>query len=579
MRKVLIAWVVLSLLLILSGWQAIAAGRLADPDDIMRLVQVRDVLGGQGWFDPNQYRLAPMPDGSGGVPMHWSRLVDLPLIIVIGSLTPLLGAQLAETIALIAIPLLTLLVTLNFVGRLSARLFDLETAGWTCLVVGFMPLMTHQLQPLRIDHHVWQIATVAAALWAIHLAHRWRGGALAGLAMAIGLSISLELLPVAALFAGVLAFRWLRDRADRTGLVGFMQSLALSLSLLFALTKGFGDLTPYCDAITLAHCGLFITIALGVTALAVPPRLSPLLIAGGLAAAGLAGLALFGWASPTCLGTPFGRLDPVVHDAWYLNVPEGRPLWEQSADLYPVMLQFILALGVAVMLVWRAREERRWLWVDYTILLGGTILLGLFVFRSLALAAVVATIPFGYLLTTALRWLREAKSPLKKVAIGLATVPVLLPLATYAAAERLLADESSGRGVAVSLSSCELQENAKLLRAFPTATVFAPLDIGPSLLAQSPHSVVATGHHRAEAAMKDVIEGFSAPADEARAIVAKYDSKLVVVCTDLSEPRLYARMGGERSLAARLMADDAPQWLERVDIDAPDTFRVWRVRD
>jgi len=43
-------------------------------DDAMRLVEVRDLLGGQSWFDLTQYRLAP-PEG---VRMHWSRLIDLP---------------------------------------------------------------------------------------------------------------------------------------------------------------------------------------------------------------------------------------------------------------------------------------------------------------------------------------------------------------------------------------------------------------------------------------------------------------------------------------------------------------------
>ena len=33
-----------------------------DPDSTMRLVQVRDLLAGQGWFDLVQHRLAP-PDG------------------------------------------------------------------------------------------------------------------------------------------------------------------------------------------------------------------------------------------------------------------------------------------------------------------------------------------------------------------------------------------------------------------------------------------------------------------------------------------------------------------------------------
>src|SRR5260370_41349134 len=48
-------------------------------DDAMRLVEVRDLLAGQGWFDLTQYRLNP-PDG---VVMHWSRLIDLPLALLI----------------------------------------------------------------------------------------------------------------------------------------------------------------------------------------------------------------------------------------------------------------------------------------------------------------------------------------------------------------------------------------------------------------------------------------------------------------------------------------------------------------
>ena len=51
-----------------------------DTDDAMRLVQVRDLLAGQGWFDMVQHRLMP-PEGAS---MHWSRLVDAPLAALIG---------------------------------------------------------------------------------------------------------------------------------------------------------------------------------------------------------------------------------------------------------------------------------------------------------------------------------------------------------------------------------------------------------------------------------------------------------------------------------------------------------------
>src|SRR5882757_9611547 len=44
-------------------------------DDAMRLVEVKDLIAGQGWFDLTQHRLDP----PAGTPMHWSRLIDLPL--------------------------------------------------------------------------------------------------------------------------------------------------------------------------------------------------------------------------------------------------------------------------------------------------------------------------------------------------------------------------------------------------------------------------------------------------------------------------------------------------------------------
>ena len=48
---------------------------LPDTDDNMRIMQVRALLHGQGWFDLRQYRMNP-PFGEN---IHWSRLVDLPI--------------------------------------------------------------------------------------------------------------------------------------------------------------------------------------------------------------------------------------------------------------------------------------------------------------------------------------------------------------------------------------------------------------------------------------------------------------------------------------------------------------------
>src|SRR5438874_10481345 len=54
------------------------SGASLDTDSAMRLVQVRDLLHGQNWFDIVQHRMnAPY-----GLAMHWSRLVDAPLALL-----------------------------------------------------------------------------------------------------------------------------------------------------------------------------------------------------------------------------------------------------------------------------------------------------------------------------------------------------------------------------------------------------------------------------------------------------------------------------------------------------------------
>jgi hypothetical protein len=103
-RKVLLLiWVVSCLMLAGSTWSAIAEWRMGDPDDQMRLIQVRDWLAGQSWWDVTQYRMN-IPEGG---PMHWSRLVDVPIAAAILVLTPVFGMALAEHATLAVIPLLT----------------------------------------------------------------------------------------------------------------------------------------------------------------------------------------------------------------------------------------------------------------------------------------------------------------------------------------------------------------------------------------------------------------------------------------------------------------------------------------
>ena len=571
--RVAIAWLIVAALLLLLSWQRLAEWRFPDPDDTLRIVQVRDLLAGQPWFDLHQYRINP---GDSAV-MHWSRLVDIPLVVLITLLGPMLGPTLAEQVAVILVPLLTLAAIMAVIGGMAHRLFGKEIAGFACLACGLSPIMIGQLQPLRIDHHGWQIFAVIAATAALIHRKQSVGGALAGIAMAIGLLISIEVLPLAAAFAGVMLLRWLRDSEQRWRLVAYLLALAGGLLVVFALTRGLGDLGQYCDVVSPSHLLFFAIVSLSALGTAAWRGLPPLAVVGLLGLGGGIALAAFVWQAPQCLSGPFGDLDPLVRQYWYANVYEGRPFWIQPLDrALPIILQAVVALG-ATLFIWRESTgaTRAW-WFDYILLLGAALLGGLLVWRSMAFAGVLSALPTGWLMHRLILRFRSASTPFARIGVVVGAICALVPFSPVHAVHMALAPAKSGTVSTIGLSSCDLSESVALLDRLDPATIFTPIDIGPSVLERTRHSVVATGHHRSQLAMRDVILAYTSADALAHSIVSRHRAQYLVVCTDLVEPQMYAHEAPQ-GLMMRLLQGKAPAWLQEVPFDAPATFKVWRV--
>ena len=115
---VVAAWLLFCAWFIYSRWADIRFFNLGDTDDNMRMMQVRGLLHGQGWFDLRDYRMNP-PFGAN---IHWSRLVDLPIAGLILLLRPLLGGPGAERIAVGIAPLLPYLLLLFSLALTARRL-------------------------------------------------------------------------------------------------------------------------------------------------------------------------------------------------------------------------------------------------------------------------------------------------------------------------------------------------------------------------------------------------------------------------------------------------------------------------
>ena len=183
------AWLIFCAWFTYNRWGHIQGFTLVDTDDNMRISQVRALLAGQDWFDLRQHRLNP-PLGAN---IHWSRLVDLPLAGLLLVLRPFFGAR-AEMIAVTIAPLLPLLLLLFSLAIVTRRLIHPRAYPLALLAFFFAGSTQAMFNPLRIDHHGWQLTMLALALVGITDPKRARGGAILGLATALSLSIGLEML-------------------------------------------------------------------------------------------------------------------------------------------------------------------------------------------------------------------------------------------------------------------------------------------------------------------------------------------------------------------------------------------------
>ena len=497
-------------------------------------------------------------------------------------LKPFVGQASAELAAAVIVPLLTLLCAMALTARIAARLFDAR-AAYACCMVWIMAIMAQtQLQPMRIDHHGWQIVAVLAAINGLLTRDQIKGGWIVGLSLAAGMSISLELLPFTALFAAVLGLRWLRDPALSGWLKAMMQALAVGSGIFYIATRGPTAIEVHCDTISPAYLAGFALAALLVSAIAVRPKRPALALAGLFAGAAALTAANYLLLAPQCLAGPFAELDPVVRDVWYVNVFEGMPVWKQNL---PTMAQMVVPpLAGLIVLLLALRHSRvlpRQLLGDYALLLGGALVIAVLVARFSGVAATLATVPLGFAIA---EWLRQARTmrPAIRLAILPLTVLAVLPGIPIGFAQKALAAppaEASGAGEAPPLGrGCSLPASLPALRALPPATVFAPFDIGPSLLVHTRHKVIATGHHRASAAMRDVIDAYLADPAKAERIVRAHGASYVVACGDLIEARNY-RVFAPTGLMAGLLAGQTPDWLEPVALPAAaGELKVWKVR-
>jgi hypothetical protein len=542
-------------ILLAIRWTRIVDYQMEDPDDFMRMLQVRDWIGGQSWFDVSQYRLN-VPEGAS---MHWSRYVDVPLRAVIELFTPLIGQNAAEITAMTVVPLAILGLILYAVYRAICAL----TGDWRTALIGAALVPTNllifiQTLPMRVDHHSWQIAMAAVAFWAMVDSKLRRGPEIAGLALAFWMHVSIEGLPYAVVVGLIYGWFYLTER-DRC-LLRYLPTLTAASLFFLATTRSANDLIiAYCDAVSWP---LIVSLGAVSAILWLGDRLNSSATPFGriaiMAAAGVAGTALFLGSGQSCAIDPFANLEPLVRKFWYEDITEGLDIRWQHGLVIVVILMISIIGFAGTLLGWKQQNEpeQKKRWLIQLMLVGITFLIALKVMRGAAVAELTAVTGTAVLIRAAFAKIMLWRLMLARVSASVLVAFALSPVSALFAGNILspLKIEDSRKAKD---TSCELKQ----LGALPKMKLFTNMGIGPSILLRTHHSSYSSGYHRSHVYMNNVIKAFTGTEAEAKEIILGSSTDHVLFCANQLDFKNYID-AAPNGLAARLGRGDAPDWLE-----------------
>ena len=550
---------VLGLAWSLRDWPALRTLRLPDTDDVMRLQQVRDWLGGQAWRDLVQHRLAM------GLPMHWSRVADLGPALLIVVATPLLGTHGAEVLAVVMCPILLFACALVLVGRIAQRLDD--GAARTAIVVAAIAYpATTIFVPGRIDHHGLQLVLLLGATLAAISRPTWRNGAIIGGLAATSLVVGMETMP----FFGVLgtaalttwAFAARQDGGRIVGIgVGTLAGLAIGV-------VGFAGLQwryPACDGFTLqAASGLAI---MALVPLAVAPlgrwattARSRLAIAAVLS---LAALAVARRAAPSCTA-PYGQVPPLLRRLWLDQVGEAQSVFAAPPAMAFGYLGVMLA-GVAAS-VWMVRRTPGRNTAMILALQCTAVAIAAVQLRGAYTGAMLGAPALAIMIGAARR-----RGPLPLVAAWGVSAGMLYPLLAQAVTSPVAAGLPSRAG-AETASACTSPAIIATLARLPAGVVMAPIDVAPWGIAATSHRFVAGPYHRNTAGNLAMYRFFYGGPTAAAVIAHRWDVRYVLYC----DGDLGTVPAAPDSTAQRLATGRIPSWLKRLDGSRTMLFAVVR---
>jgi hypothetical protein len=547
---------------------------LGDTDDATRMIEVREWMAGASWFDMT------LPRFGGAHPLisHWSRLIDLPLALLLSGFEIFLPPAEAELVVRALWPLLLFWAFVYLMareakirgGRVAALLAIALTV--TC-VIGIV-----QFRPGRIDHHNAMI--LCAVIGILRLGRSfddpragWSAGILLGLGTAVGyeaLALTTATFIAAALF-GILPGRSLLGPSRAA--VTFAATLAVALA---ATTPPERMFVSHCDVLSMNLVLLAVCGAVGISVVAAMEEklwLTSKLVLFVLT--GAVGLAIYATAEPACLAGPFGEVDPALIPVWLRDVSETRSIFSLGSQVPTLggiaFVYFAASLYCGLRLCDRNDALR---------------------FQVLALVIAlplsfwqIKLLPYATFLTIPLvavglaRPPQTAKKPASRsrTLVTLAATLVLVAVGSWMVWRMSMPSVDRLKQALAPVQDCESTQSVSALAPLPPGLALADVNLGPYIVALSKLDALSAPYHRLDKSILEANRILHASPEEAERRLRAGGVRYVIACKGLGSTNAEGEAPAD-ALQTLLFADKPPAFLEPVPLAASTPLRVWRLK-
>lgn len=555
-----------------------------DTDPYMRMVRVETLLNDGDWYNQTIARSnAPF-----GEELHWSRAFDLLIIFLMVPFLPFMdqhaalqysGALISPLLKWLSLPAL-FWATQPFLKRRSAFL--------ACVLFLMQWGVIQYYAVFRPDHHSLLLllfilflgATLRAQTHPDSIFAYW-----AGFLNAVSLWVSIESLLLTALFMGCELFFWVTGRrSDLRNALRFQ-------SILFAASCGFllierpistFDAIVY-DKISIVYLFAFALLLFFISCLQfITSRIScsklrlliSLVITTGL-------LGIITLTFPQLLKGPFSNINPQVAQLFVDQVIEMQPLSFKTLSQASTTVLFAGPILFALPGIWLSFNQGteppdlRKQWALITLLT--------YTFLSFQhlrsspyaeIAALLFSAPFLELIFEKARRIHCAlcAAAVQFLALGIiGTGPILFALFLT----QFIPTETSHLNIP---SSSLHHLNQTFLKEEPVSTILADISLGPQILYETKHRVIATPYHRNTDGILFWFRVMSANPDDVKAMLASRQVSHILIMTN----QQYNFGPFSENLFYHLLTNPqtAPNWLEQVPLDSESTavFILYKIK-